>query len=108
MTSSLEDDGEPLIVVKRTRAKPPEKPTLTPEPVPAEVSQSEFLKELGNLAIKLGEAIREVKDWMARHEHCHHSSLAPGWLDQVRAEEKFLSLLRSRRVTLPAKKDDQP
>lgn len=108
MTNHLEDDGKPLIVVKRTRVKRPDNLAPTPNPTPTEASQSEFLKELGELAIKLGEARRDVKAWMSSHEHCHHSSLAPGWSDQVRAEEKFLAILRSRRVTLPAKKDIKP
>jgi hypothetical protein len=70
-------------MAKRAKATPASEPSL-----------KEQLQELGDLAIKLGEARREVSDWVAKQTNGLLPYDSPGWTDQAFAAEKFYTKLR--------------
>jgi hypothetical protein len=83
-------------MAKRTKATPAMAPSAS------EPSMKEQLQELGDLAIKLGEARREVSDWVAKQTNGLLPYDSPGWTDQAFAVEKFYTKLRIVTDTLRA------
>jgi hypothetical protein len=100
-TRSGTGDG-PSSIARQARKTMP--PVAKPDPEP---SIKEQLQELGDMAIRLGEAHREVQDWVALQNNGLLPYDSPGWKDRIFAEEKFLRKLRTVTDALRAGKQGE-